>query len=69
MASTGKIKQIIGAVIDVQFEGSFQRSIMHWNFKKSTGETSCWKSNSISARIVYAVSPWMAPKELFAERP
>src|ERR1700744_2492361 len=39
MASTGKIKQIIGAVIDVQFEGKLPEIYNALELKKSTGET------------------------------
>src|SRR6201984_11931 len=39
MASTGKIKQIIGAVIDVQFEGKLPEIYNALELKKSNGET------------------------------
>src|SRR5882757_4145825 len=39
MASTGKIKQIIGAVIDVQFEGKLPEIYNALELKRSTGET------------------------------
>src|SRR6201996_9043663 len=39
MASTGKIKQIIGAVIDVQFDGKLPEIFNALELKKSNGET------------------------------
>src|SRR6202000_3566197 len=39
MASTGKIKQIIGAVIDVQFDGKLPEIYNALELKKSNGET------------------------------
>ncbi|HVU83996.1 MAG TPA: hypothetical protein VHC50_04100, partial [Puia sp.] len=39
MASTGKIKQIIGAVIDVQFEGKLPEIYNALELKRSNGET------------------------------
>jgi F-type H+-transporting ATPase subunit beta len=39
MASNGKIKQIIGAVIDVQFEGKLPEIYNALELKKSNGET------------------------------
>src|SRR5258708_4591460 len=39
MPSTGKIKQIIGAVIDVQFEGKLPEIYNALELKRSTGET------------------------------
>ena len=39
MAGTGKIKQIIGAVIDVQFEGKLPEIYNALELKRSTGET------------------------------
>jgi F-type H+-transporting ATPase subunit beta len=39
MASTGKIKQIIGAVVDVQFDGKLPEIYNALELKKSNGET------------------------------
>src|SRR6195952_2889947 len=39
MASTGKIKQIIGAVIDVQFEGQLPEIFNALELKKPNGDT------------------------------
>ena len=39
MANTGKIKQIIGAVVDVQFEGQLPEIYNALELKRDTGET------------------------------
>ena len=39
MASTGKIKQIIGAVVDVQFDGKLPEIYNALELKKANGET------------------------------
>src|ERR1700744_5554316 len=39
MASTGKIKQIIGAVIDVQFEGKLPEIYNALEIKRANGDT------------------------------
>src|ERR1700738_2389144 len=39
MPSTGKIKQIIGAVIDVQFDGKLPELFNALELKRPTGET------------------------------
>ena len=39
MANTGKIKQIIGAVVDVQFDGELPEIYNALELKRDTGET------------------------------
>ena len=39
MANTGKIKQIIGAVVDVQFDGQLPEIYNALELKRDTGET------------------------------
>ena len=49
MANTGKVKQVIGAAIDVQFDGKLPKSTIHWNLKENVTYW-CWKYSSTWGR-------------------
>ncbi len=50
MPNAGKIKQIIGAVVDVQFKGKLPEIYNALELKKQEAERWSWKYNNIWGR-------------------
>ena len=64
MASVGKVKQIIGAVVDVQFDGKLPEIYNALELKRPNGETLCWKHSDTLVKTVFVVLRWMVPRDL-----
>jgi len=65
--AVGKITQVIGAVVDVQFEGDLPAILNAWRPRMAA---TVWysKSPSISASRRCALLPWTRPKAWYAVR-
>jgi F-type H+-transporting ATPase subunit beta len=63
MAKVGKVKQIIGAVVDVQFEGSLPEIYNALEIKKPNGETLVLEVQThLGEDSVRAPSRWTVPR-------
>ncbi len=58
---TGQITQVIGAVVDVKFDGHLPE-ILNALETTTTAAASSSKSPSISASMPCAASPWTSPR-------
>ena len=59
MANVGKVKQVIGAVIDVQFDGTLPDIYNALELKREMVKRWFWKYSSILVRTVFVPLPWM----------
>lgn len=59
-APTGKISQVIGAVVDVTFEGELPAIFRHWK-PRTTAAASFSKLPSTSVKTPSARSRWTRP--------
>ncbi len=67
MPNAGKIKQIIGAVVDVQFKGKLPEIYNALELKKPGRGNPChWKYSSIWVKTAFVVLPWMVRKGWYA---
>ena len=65
MPNAGKIKQIIGAVVDVQFDGQTSGDLQCPGIEKARWRNAgAWKYSSIWEKTAFVVLPWMVPKDL-----
>ena len=62
MANVGKIKQIIGAVVDVQFDGTLPEIYNALELKRKMAIHLFLRCNSTLVRTVFAPLRWMVPK-------
>ena len=67
MSKTGKVKQVIGAVVDVQFQGTLPEILNALELKRENGDTLVMEFRGIWVKTVYVVLQWMAQMALFAE--
>ena len=62
MAKVGKVKQIIGAVVDVQFEGSLPEIYNALEIKRDNGDTLVLEVQNHLVRTVFVPLLWMVLK-------
>ena len=67
MPNTGKVKQIIGAVVDVQFEGKLPEIYNALELKSQEVKPWYLKCSSTSEKTASAPSPWTVLKAWFVE--
>ena len=65
--ATGRVTQVIGAVVDVKFDGELP-PILNALETINNGSAWCSRSRSISARTRCAASRWTSPKAWCAAR-
>ncbi len=68
VGSVGKVIQVIGAVVDVAFEGELPAILNALETEQPAATALFWKSRSTSAKTRFARSPWTRPKVSSAAR-